>query len=295
MRGIIRFILYFVAAFVVALLVAGLVGYVESESRINASYDIPDPGLTIPTDAAAVAEGARLVAIRGCADCHTTDYGGQLFIDGGPLGTYYATNITPGQGSAVAGFTPGDWERAIRHGVGADGRGLLVMPSFDYDRLSDEDTARMIAYLQTLPPVDRAHPESTVGPVGRLLIASGALPLAAAQIDHSAPTPARVVPEVSAAYGEYLVSTCTGCHTESLGGGLLPGAGPDDIPAANLTPSGNPGNWTEEQFITTLMTGRTPEGKQLDPAVMPWPVTAQMTETELKALWAYIRTVPPKG
>lgn len=295
MRSVFRFIAYFVVAFVGALLVAGLVGYLDSERKINATYDIAAAGLSIPTDAASITEGQRLVAIRGCADCHTADFGGGLFIDGGPLGTYYAANITPGQGSAVATYTADDWERAIRHGVAPDGRGILVMPSVDYDRLSDEDTARMIAYLQTIPAVDRVNPDSTVGPVGRLLIASGALPFAAALIDHSAPAPERVAAEVSPEFGAYVASSCTGCHTDSLAGGPIPGAQPGDPPAANLTPSGNPGKWTEEQFLETLKTGTTPEGKVLDPAVMPWPITAQMTETELKALWAYLQTLPPAG
>lgn len=293
MRTVLKFIGAFILAFIAALAIAVLVGYAESERVINQTYDISPAGLTVPTDAASIAEGERLVAIRGCSDCHGENMAGKLFIDGGPLGVFYTANLTTGQGSAVSGFTPDDWERAIRHGVKPDGRAVAIMPSYDYDQMSDEDVARIIAYLQTLPPVDNAQPPSKVGPLGRLLVANGSLPFAAAVIDHNAVAPKTVTPEVSVAYGEYLAATCTGCHTPTLGGGPLPGAQPGDTPSANLTPSGTPGNWTEEQFINTLRTGVTPEGKQLDPALMPWPIAAKMTETELKALWAYISQVPP--
>jgi mono/diheme cytochrome c family protein len=295
MRSVFRFIAYFVLAFMGALLVAGLVGYLESERKINATYDIAAAGLSIPTDTASITEGQRLVAIRGCPDCHTGDLGGGLFFDGGPMGTYHAANITPGQGSAVAAYTADDWERAIRHGVEPEGTGILLMPSNDYAGLSNEDTARMIAYLQTVPPVDRSVPDSTVGPLGRLLVGFGVFPLPASLIDHDAPPPERVTAEVSPAFGAYLATSCIGCHQPDFSGGPVPGAQPGDPPAANLTLSGNPGNWTEEQFIETLRTGITPEGRVLDPAQMPWPVGAQMTDVELKALWAYLQSLPPAG
>lgn len=63
--------------------------------------------------------------------------------------------------------------------------------------------------------------------------------------------------------------------------------------AANLTPAGNLGHWTYEGFATALRTGITPDGKVLDPAVMPWPMALEMTDTELEALWLYIRSLPP--
>src|SRR5690606_10791069 len=133
------------------------------------------------------------------------------------------------------------------------------------------------------------YPEPKTGPLGTMLVATGQLPFAAALIDHTAPPMEDIEAAVSVEYGEYLATTCTGCHRPDFTGGPLPGAGPDDVPAANLTPAGNLGNWTQEAFIQTLRTGVTPEGKELDPTVMPWPITQQMSDDELAAVWLYLR------
>lgn len=275
-------------------MVAALFGYFSSESRINSAYAIEPQELALPTDAADVAEGRRLLAIRGCADCHGSDLGGELLIDDPGLGTVYAANLTTGQGSAILDYGPGDWERAIRHGIGTDGRSLIAMPTGDYAMMSDEDIGRMVAYLETVPAVDREPVANRFGPLGRALLVAGQLPfLSAETVDHTVSAPRSVTPEVSVAYGQYVATTCTGCHGPDLGGGPMPGAGPDDTPAANLTPSGNLANWSYDQFAETLSTGVTPEGKVLDPSVMPWPITTEMTDIEREALWVYLNSLQP--
>lgn len=294
MRTVLKWVGVGLAALLGIVLLGALFGFVSSEQRIARAYDVPPAALDLPSDAASIEEGGRLVAIRGCSDCHSSDFGGAVFIDDPALGTFYAPNLTSGQGSAVAGFTPGDWERAIRHGIGSEGRSLYVMPVGDYNGISDEDLARMIAYLQTLPPVDREPVEHRVGAMGRALFVGGMLPLLSAEtVDQSLAAPKSVTPEVSAAYGQYIAATCTGCHGRDLAGGPLPGAGPDDIPAANLTRAGHLANWTFDDFRNALSTGVTPEGKVLDPQVMPWPITLQMTPVELEALWLYLSGLAP--
>jgi hypothetical protein len=62
--------------------------------------------------------------------------------------------------------------------------------------------------------------------------------------------------------------------------------------ASNLTPAGNLVAWDEDDFMSALRSGVTPEGKVMEPEVMPWPATAQMTDTELRALWAYLQSLP---
>jgi len=232
--------------------------------------------------------------MRGCTDCHTPDLGGQVFIDDPMLGTIATANLTRGQGSATAAYTVGDWERAIRHGIGPDGRGLLIMPSYEYAGLSDEQVAQMIAFLQTVPPVDRVPAEAALKPLARGLFLAGQLPLLPAElIDHDVAHVASVPVEASAEYGAYLSTTCTGCHQSNLAGGAVPGSAPGDPRSANLTPAGNLGHWTLDDFKTALRSGTTPEGKVLDPAVMPWPIAAQMTDVELEALWLYLQSLPP--
>ena len=284
-----------VAAVLIGLVVIAGTGIgIVSNQKANETYEIETAVLTIPTDEASIAEGERIVAIRGCADCHNSDLAGGIFVDDAALGTFYATNITPGTNSNVADFTPADWDRAIRHGVGADAKPLVIMPSTDYYRISDEDLSKMIAYLQTVPPVDQTEmwPEPAPGLVGRMLLATNQLPYAAALIDHTTPPPVSVTVAVSAEYGSYLATTCTGCHGMDLAGGPIVGAPPDYPPAANLTPAGNLANWTQEEFLNTLRTGETPEGKQLNPNYMPWPITLQMSDDELAAIWLHLQTMP---
>jgi cytochrome c553 len=274
--------------------VAFLVLTVISNRKANVAYAVAPAALTIPRDAASIAEGERLIAIRACADCHGADLAGGVFLDDAALGTFYAANLTGGENSATRDYTAADWDRAIRHGVNRAGRAIWVMPSTDYYRITDHDLALMIAYLESLPEVDQAeaNPAPKAGPLGRALVATGQLAFAAEVIDHSIAPAAHLEPEVSAAYGEYLATTCTGCHKPDFTGGKIVGTGPDYPPAANLTPAGNLANWTQDEFINTLRTGVTPDGKTLDPQYMPWPITHRMSDEELAAVWLYLSSLP---
>lgn len=295
MKKVLKRIGILLAGLVGVIVVIALVGYFVSERRINKTYAIAVEPLTVPTDAADIEEGHRLTVIRGCVDCHGTDYGGTIMLEDPIIGRIYGANLTTGQGSATAGWSAEDWSRAIRNGVAPDGRALLVMPSLEYSGLSDEDVGRIIAYLRSAPPVDRILPESSLGPMTRAMLVTNQPPplLSAEVIDPSNRPPKSLVPEASVEYGAYQVTTCTGCHGKNLGGGPVPFSPPDKPKAANLTQGGDLANWTLEQFKTTLRTGITPEGRQLDPQNMPWPVTSQMTDVELEALWLYFHSLPP--
>jgi hypothetical protein len=63
---------------------------------------------------------------------------------------------------------------------------------------------------------------------------------------------------------------------------------------ANLTPAGNLRNWSFEEFRAVFATGRTPEGKQLDPTIMPWDAIGKAQPHEIEAIWTYLRSVPAK-
>lgn len=294
MKKVLKWVGIVLAGLIGVAAVAALAGYIVSERRIARTYAIADEALALPTDAASLAEGQRLVTMRGCTDCHTPDLGGQVLIDDPMLGVIATANLTSGQGSATAAYTVSDWERAIRHGVGPDGNGLVIMPSYEYAGLSDEQMAQMIAHLRSVPPVDRVPAEPVLKPLGRALFLMGQLPLMPVEVvDHDVAHIASVPVEASAEYGAYLSTTCTGCHQPNLAGGVVPGSAPGDPRSANLTPAGNLGHWTLDNFKHTLRNGTTPEGKTLDPAVMPWPIAAQMTDVELEALWLYLQSLPP--
>ncbi len=279
----------------VAVLAAGAV-YAASEMRLRRTWQVPGQALAQRTDPAALARGKHVAtAIGKCMDCHGADLGGKVFIDDPAMGQVIAPNLTAGDGGIGKRYTDADLERAVRHGIAPEGRGLLVMPSDEYYHLSDEDAASLFAYLRSLPPVDRTLPPSRLGPLGRGLYLSGKLPLFAAErIAHQAPRPAPVSPGVTREYGEYLatVGGCRGCHGKDLVGGPIPGTPPEWPPASNLTPAGI-GAWTEADFFKSLRSGIRPDGTAIN-GVMPWALAGQMSDDEIRAVWLYLRSVPAK-
>jgi mono/diheme cytochrome c family protein len=195
--------------------------------------------------------------------------------------------------------TDTDWVRAIRHGVGHDGRGLAMMPVRTFYYLSDEDLGALIAYLKSLPPIDNELPSTDLGPLGRVMLALGQLPPEiepnVISIDHNAPRPVAPQPGVTVEYGKYLARTCALCHGPNFNGQTVQIDGPPVL-TPNLTPGGELRFWSEEDFITTMRTGVTPSGHQLKD-VMPWKYFGQMTDDELKAVWMYLQSLPalPQG
>ena len=122
------------------------------------------------------------------------------------------------------------------HGVDPDGKSLWIMPSAAYTHLSPSDLSSLIAFLKQTPPVERALPPKSFGPIGRMLIANGSLKPSAAKVNHD--TPFRAAPPAgpSARYGAYVVNVCRYCHGAQLNGGLIQGP-PGAPPSANLTRS----------------------------------------------------------
>lgn len=278
----------------VLLSVAGVYGF--SSYRMNQRITISDAVPTIPGDSATLARGEYMVrAITKCAECHGPDLGGQLFFDGGPLGTFHTPNLTKGAGGLGNSRTDADIVTAIRHGVGPGGNKLKFMPSSDWAMLADEDVAAIVAYVRSVPPVDRPTQPSSVGPLGRALYLAGQLPLFEAELmDHGHVTRTRPPQGVSVEYGKYLanIGGCTGCHGPTLSGGKIPGTPPELKPAANLTPEGI-GHYKEADFFRALREGKRPNGTEIDP-FMPVQATKLMTDEDIRAVWAYLRSVPAK-
>ncbi|WP_160713871.1 c-type cytochrome [Chitinophaga solisilvae] len=256
----------------------------------NTRYAIQLREIPIPTDAAAIAAGEHLFTIKGCSDCHDKNLAGKTFLDDPLIGYFAGANLTTGKGGLRPGYSTRDWLLALRHGVSHEGKSLLLMPSYEYARLSDQDIAAIIAFCKAQPPVDRELPRTHAGPVGRVLTVLGKMPLFPAQkVDHRFRQPAVMAPAATKEYGAYLSVSCTGCHNPHLTGGESPIPGGKRV--ADITSRGNLGKWTESGFISTLRTGRTPEGKQLENKDMPWSMTSQYTDEELKALFRYLSSL----
>jgi cytochrome c553 len=281
------------------LLAVGAV-YAISGYRFNRTYDVQVAPVAIPTDPESIAYGEHIANIRGCKACHGDDLSGQIEVEDPMIGVIANANLTGGQGSEVIGYTLEDWDRAIRHGIGPDGKPLIIMPSREHNVMSDEDLGALLAYILSVPPVDNELPELELSLLIRAFyVATGmeGLIVPAEAIDHDAPRPPAPARSVSAEYGAYLAGLCSICHGPGFSGGYVPGVppAPDEPPPLNLTPGGELAGWTFEDFLTAMRTGVTPSGRQLDGDWMPYQtIFGDMTDEEWEAIWLYLQSLPPK-
>lgn len=283
-----------IALILIIVIVVAAVFILQSKYKkmSKVKYEVNVPSITIPSDSASLARGESLAASL-CSGCHGGDYAGKKFFDDEKIGVVWSANITPvGQ---PKDYTDTDYIRTIRYGVKPDGHGLFVMPVEDFNYLSDQDLGSIIAYLKSLPPAGEKRPDPDFTFFAQVLAGAGAfgtlyncelLDLQDASIKTSPPF------GETSEFGKYtlLIHGCWTCHGEKLNGNKSPD--PISPPGANITPAGNIGKWSYEQFYETLHTGTTPEGKELNMEFMPWAYYRLMTDTEMKALYLYLRTVP---
>src|SRR5687768_7642447 len=140
----------------------------KGKSMMNKTYDVQVENVTIPTDAEAIARGEHWVKAE-CIGCHGDDLSGGPFFEA-PFGYFDAINLTPGEGGIGGEFNDEDWVRALRHGVNPQGTSLLIMPSNYFRYYSDEDLGDIIAYLKSLPPVDKETRAPNFNLLGNVLL-----------------------------------------------------------------------------------------------------------------------------
>lgn len=249
--------------------------------------------------------------LLGCLDCHSERDpalpgapprqeklgAGQLFPDEGQ-GRLVASNITPDVETGIGSWSDDALARAIREGIDPDGNALFpVMPYANYRSLPDEDLASVIVYLRSLPPVRNSLPRSEIPfPLNRLILGAPQ-PLTEPV---SAPDLSNPVQR-----GKHLMTlaSCRDCHTPMANGqfrsdlelaGAFEFAGLSNarVTSLNITqdPTGIP-YYDEAIFISTMRTGQI-GARKLDP-VMPWLFYASLTDDDLKAMFAYLKTVTP--
>ena len=264
--------------------------FYASNQRIATTYAVTPPAVAIPLgDPVAIERGRYLVhKVSLCIECHGEDLGGKVVTET-PLTRLWGSNLTKGRGGLGTSYTDADFVRALTHGVKKNGQSVIFMPSQDY-KFTEADMGALIAYLRTVPPVDREVPEPEIGFLARALGVSNKFPLLSAEfIDHGAVALVPVADRSEAVKaGDYLISNagCRGCHGPQLSG---EGGMPD---AANLTPVGI-GAWTEADFKTAIREGRRPNGTPILPA-MPR-IYQVMPDEELSKIFAYLKTLPPSG
>jgi mono/diheme cytochrome c family protein len=273
-----------------------LLGTQLAERKRLRQVSVPVSVLTLPSDADALARGRYLFLSRGCADCHGANGAGHEFVNDGKGMRIAGPNISPGPGSVVGAYRPEDWERTIRHGVKPDGRPVFIMPSEDYNRLTDIDVAALVGYVRSMAPASGGAAVMELPVPVKVLYGFGAIKDAAEKIDHSLPPSKPVVAAVSIEHGAYVANMCIGCHGPTLSGGKIPGGPPDWPVAANLTPgegSVMPRYPDATQFIAMLRSGKRPDGSAI--AVMPFGTLRELNDTDAQALYAYLKTVAPRS
>lgn len=273
------------AGLVGLVIVVGLALFFLGGRRMSRTVTADAHPIVIPDDSLSIAEGARYAHVFMCVECHGARLEGTVMIDDPVLGRVIAPHIAPGEGSVTAGYDDADWVRAIRHGIGSDGRPLVIMPASYYVKLlSEEDLANIIAYVRQAEPVDH-HPGKTSLRLAQVLIGAGVFPFEYDQIDHSKPPAVKPAPGDTLAFGTYLGGTCRSCHGNDLMGDEEAGGTP--IARGGLIEA-----YDEPGFVALFRSGRAPGGRMIDSTRMPWHTLGAMNDAELHAVWRYVRSVP---
>lgn len=278
----------------------------------------PAPDLAVRRDSASVAHGKYLVNhVAACIDCHSTrDYtrrygpmvagtdgkGGEGFLrEQGFPGNYYAPNITPAH---LGTWTDGEIYQAITVGVSKDGHALFpVMPYPNYAQMDRRDIEDIIAYIRTLKPI-----------ANKVLTSQSDFPMnfIINTIPADAKGGTRPNPADSIEYGRYLTTfaSCAECHTKKddrgqpIAGQEFAGGNEFPMPtgivrSCNITPAKSGiGAWTRAGFIAHFKQHADPSvavplAKGEVSSLMPWVFYANMSEQDLGAIYAYLRTIKP--
>lgn len=295
MGRILRWLGIILGGLIGLVLVVVLIIFVVSNNKLSQAHSIPVEPITASMDADTIARGEYLATTNGCNECHGIDLGGTAFLEDPAFGYLPAPNLTTGGVGAT--YSDTDYANAIRHGVRPDGSTLLIMPSEHYYYLNDADTAALIAYFKSLPPVTNDLGTRSPGPILRMLLATGQFPTQAEVVAmrvNDAPRPAPVPVGATVEHGGYMANQCIGCHGIDLKGGVAQGDGGAEIPTPDITSAGAMSRYNEETFINAMRTGVRPDGSQISP-LMPWQAFGQATDDDLTAMYLYLSSLPAEG
>ncbi|HLF64270.1 MAG TPA: c-type cytochrome [Saprospiraceae bacterium] len=256
-------------------------------------YELTPAPVAIPTDSASIERGRTLTV--GCRNCHDVDLAGKVFFDDPKIGSLASSNLTRAKDSDTEGYKDEDFVRAIRHGLNKRGNPLMVMPSEAYTHYSDQDLGCIIAYLKSLPPIERRFAKRHFTYMSQVMAGAGMFGnlFPYKVIDHEKAKNITAPPiGNSIEYGKYVVDFdgCKNCHGADFGGGKSPD--PVSPPVPDISTGSNSGKWTLEQFINTFRTGKTPEGKALQGQFMPFAGIGALSDVEIEAVYKYIHSLP---
>jgi mono/diheme cytochrome c family protein len=205
----------------------------------------------------------------------------------------YAPNITPDKRTGIGNFTDDMIARAIREGVGHDGRALTVMPWWTFRELTDEDIASIVSYLRSIPAIEHKLPRRNLTLKEEQELKEGSVPLTSPleELDNSS----------MIGRGSYLIraSDCVGCHTGWYGRnpGMYGGGNPmnhnkEHVFSPNITSdSTGIGAWSAETFIYVMRNGKGKSGTI--GGMMPWTSFKNMSDEDLTAIYLALMSTYP--
>ena len=259
------------------LIVAAIVIFIWSEMILRRDYAAAPESLPA-LSAAEKAEAPRLARVLGCLSCHGEGLKGKVMFDAPGVAKVFAPNIT----EVAAKASDQQLAAGIRQGIGHDGRGLFIMPSPMYSRLTDKETAALVGWIRTLPRLPGQTRGLSAGPIGRLGLVIGSFrPGPEGVTEFRTQVPIALGPEHEAA--RHMAATnCAECHGPALMGGS---AGPDEkAPDLNVA-----AGYDLAQFRTLMKTGRPPSGKDLGlMSEVARNDFSHLTDAEIDALHAYL-------
>jgi hypothetical protein len=224
--------------------------------------------------------------LRGCHSPTGTFTGGTDIGKHLPvyLGAFISPNLTPA--GPLKQWSDGQIFRAIRNGVDAEGRRLMIMSLTNAGNLSDDDIRALIAYIRRLPAVEATTPEppDQLNFLGLVMVGTSQFP-SGKPVKTGVVTAPLKAPTIQ--YGEYILSyqDCRECHGQQLTGGVQGQWAPVG-PGLGLV-----ADWSREQFIATLRTGKDPNGHELGEK-MNWRAFGKMDDDELGAIYEYLVHMP---
>lgn len=266
------------------ILVAYAVLHVLSVRAMARTWPVPAEHISIPTDAASIAEGRRLGVVYSCfAGCHGKLAEGAVVFEQPLVGRIVAPNLTV----SARRYSDAELAVAIRHGLHPDGRSLMVMPSQAFVTLNDADLSRIIAAMKSLPETAGMDRSVSLGPLGRIALGLAQLKTSAQMIADSVPPP-----EASggqAVRGRYLARTlCAECHAPDLRGETNPSFTSPDLQTTAA--------YSLEAFSRLVRTGVALGDRDL--AFMgPWARAnlSSLNDEEIAALYGYLHALGEAG
>jgi mono/diheme cytochrome c family protein len=253
--------------------------------------------------------GEYVIAAAGCVACHTVPKDGAFLAGGRELktdfGSFFTPNITPDPETGIGSWSDEDFIRALREGISPDGGHYYpTFPYTSYTRMTRQDMVDLKAYLDSVPAVRNPVLDHDLPfPFGIRASMIG-WQLMFFNDDPFVPDPGQ-----SDAWnrGAYLVNGpghCGECHTPRNILGVVDADrplagnsnGPDGDAVPNITPgSGGIGEWSEEDIVSFLEIGITPDSDFVGGAMTDVVAesTSKLTANDLQAIATYLSSLPP--